>query len=134
MTPPVRRKDTGRTPTSERLRELRKSLKPVPSQGAIAERLGEGQMWISRRERGDPEPTVDEAIVIVEALGYAAEFLIANREQGELLSALGPLPPDQLSLVLRLIRILPHLDERGMRYVTGLLQVAEDQAAETTAP
>lgn len=133
MTPPIRRRDTGRQPTSARLRALRKGLEPEPSQEDIAAKLGEGQMWISRRERGVPEPSADEAILIAEALGYAAELVIVDREQRELLAGLGRAGPAETALALRLLAVLPYFDETARTVLEGLLRIAEQKAAEAAA-
>jgi transcriptional regulator with XRE-family HTH domain len=133
MTPPIRRRDTGRKPTSERLRELREAMDPEPSQTEIAAALGEGQMWVSRRERGKPEPTVDDAIRLAEALGYAADFLILGREHRQLLARLGEADPEIATLALRLVVALPYFDQTSLTVLTGLLQLAEEKASKRSA-
>jgi transcriptional regulator with XRE-family HTH domain len=133
MTPPIKRKPSDRKPTSQRLKELRKSLDPEPSQDDIAERVGEIQMWVSRRERGKPEPTVDDAIRIAEALGYAADFLIVDRKQGELLSRLGAASPPATAYALRVLDLFPELNETGVIALEGVVGALERQAGKATA-
>lgn len=134
MTPPIKKRVTGRTPTGARLQALREAIEPEPSQAAIAARIGEGQMWLSRRERGKPEPTVDEALLIAEALGYAAELVIVERKQRQLLAGLGQLSPQDASLVLRLMAVLPGFDNLARRVLLGLIEDSEERDAEAVTP
>lgn len=125
----------SRKPTSQRLRELREALKPQPSQGDLATRIGEDQMWVSRRERGKPEPTVEDAILIAEGLGYAAEFVILEKEHRELLSAIVGLSPDDAGLALRFLSVFGRVsgDAAGRKLIRGLIELAEHQTRETVA-
>lgn len=123
---------SGRTPTSQRLQALRESLEPKVSQQMVADRLGEIQMWVSRREQGTPEPTVEDAIRIVEALGYAAALVIVQREQGELLARLASVDTDSATVALRLLRALPYLGEEARTLLKGMLELGESKAAQVT--
>lgn len=133
MTPPIKRKPTSRKPTSQRLRELREAQDPEPSQEDIAAIVEEGQMWVSRRERGKPEPTVDDAIRIAEALGYAADFLIVEHKHRQLLAALGAADPAATTLALRVLAAFPHLDEVSLFVFHSVLLKIEERLSEKTA-
>lgn len=133
MAPRIKPRVTDRTPTSTRLRQLREALDPVPGQEEIAARVGEGQMWVSRRERGKPEPSVEDAIRIAEALGYAADFLILDRKHAELLAMMGEASPEATTYALRLLALFPQLDQTGLVAVEGLIGALEGQTAKATA-
>lgn len=110
---------------SERLRRLRLSLEPRPEQGDIAKAIGTTQAWVSRRETGEVEPTVSEAILLAETLGYSAELLILEKQHRELIGILGRLSATQASDALRLLVLWPHLDETALNVIDALLQTVE---------
>jgi transcriptional regulator with XRE-family HTH domain len=101
----------------------------------IADKIGEDQMWLSRRERGKPEPTVDDAILIAEGLGYAAELVILDEKHRDLLSAIGSISPDDVGLALRFLAVFGRVasDPRGRKLIRGTIELMEEQTSETSA-
>lgn len=113
----------------ERLRAMREAR--GWSQDKLGERLGRNQRWISERERGSVGTTVDEAIEIADALGFAAELVAVPRVTGDqltLLEQLGALDPNSVDLAVRLLGAWQHLDENTRRMVSGMVMLAEEAA------
>lgn len=123
-----------------RIRELREALpgtREEKSQELIATRAGRpgraGQVWLSRIESRQ-EPSVEEAILIIDALGpWAADFVIVPRERRALVKAIGSATPADAGLALRLLEILPDLDEGGRRLIESMLQEPATSPARAAA-
>jgi transcriptional regulator with XRE-family HTH domain len=106
----------------ERLRQLREARKI--SQKRLAARLDRPQPWISNRELGKVEISVDEAIEILRAIGYAAEMVVVEGGQDQLLKLAAQADPAQATLALQLLEVLPRLDEGQRRMLTAMIHGA----------
>ena len=118
---------------SERLQQLREAQQPKLTQPALAKRIGSYQVWLSRRETGEVEPTVSEAVRIAAGIGYAAELLIVDLKYRELLVRLSSVNPENATPALRLAAVFQHFDETSRVILEGLLKLAEDKAAEVSS-
>lgn len=113
----------------ERLRGLRGDLAQV----ALGARLGRNQRWISERERGVVDTSVEDAIEIADALGYAAELVIVPRRHGRILETLTALDPDGAALAMRLAAVWPTLEPGVRNMIEGMVAVAESAALDRPA-
>lgn len=111
----------------ERLRQLREGLQPKVSQETLGARLGRNQRWVSYRERGQVETSVEEAEEIVRALGFAGAFVIGP-ESGAI-DRLSGADPRDVELAVRLVAVLPELTVEQRDMVVGIVSLIEEQAS-----
>lgn len=102
---------------ADRLKGLR--VAAGMSQDALGRKLGHNQRWVSQRERGVVDVSVDEAVRISEALGYQASFVVLPRHTRLSLDAL---EPDELTLVAQLIDAIPSLSGPEQGLIRGMLR------------
>lgn len=98
-------------------------------QKQVASRLGRPQAWISNRETGKVDLTVDDAIEILRAMGYAADLVVVDGARPQLLRLVASVEPSEAAVALLLLDTLPRMrsEQRDM-----LIQMIE--AAARTVP
>lgn len=70
------RKDFLKMKPNEKIRMLRESIDPKPSQTKIAEKLNIGQMTLSRIESGANEPNLKTLKAICELYNVSADYIL----------------------------------------------------------
>jgi transcriptional regulator with XRE-family HTH domain len=114
----------------ERLRELREAV--GVSQGELGKRCGHNQNWITGRETGKIDISLDDAILMATKLGYAADLIVLPGDPRELLEQLGALDPAGAAVALRIARVWRHLTRSERSILENALAVVEAEHAPET--
>lgn len=115
----------------ERLHALRKARKLTQKQ--VASRLDRPQAWISNRETGAVTTSTEEAIEILRAMGYAADLVVVDGAQPQLLELVARSGPDEATLALRLLEVLPQLSKERRDMLKEIIDTAVKAAADRKA-
>jgi transcriptional regulator with XRE-family HTH domain len=117
----------------ERLRKIREEVRPKVSQETLGKRLGRNQRWVSQRESGEVGCTVDEAVEMLDGLGFAAEIVVVPKDQKELIKQIASARPAGAAAAIRLARVWDSLEPGVRDLLEAAMSQAEQRQTESSA-